>query len=83
MPKNKKEYERVLNEILGTDIQWSKLSLHELTQIVTLLNNPESLMKRLGIKTDRSLLRNRARKLIDALEFKGPLANLLKELLED
>ena len=83
MPKNKREYEKALNEILGTDIQWSKLSLHELTQIVTLLNNPESLMKRLGVKTDRSLLRDRARKLMDTLELRGPFANLLRELLED
>jgi hypothetical protein len=47
--EGKKEvYERLFNEVFGTNIRWSKLTLEELTQLATVLANPEPLIKRLG-----------------------------------
>jgi hypothetical protein len=43
----KREYEELFNKIFGSSIKWSKLTLEELTQIATVLANPDSLCKRL------------------------------------
>jgi hypothetical protein len=43
----KREYEELFNKIFGTSIKWSKLSLEELTQLATVLANPDSMCRRL------------------------------------
>jgi hypothetical protein len=43
----KREYEELFNKIFGTSIKWSKLTVEELTQLATVLANPDSMCKRL------------------------------------
>jgi hypothetical protein len=81
------EYEKVFNEILGTNIKWSKLSLEELAALATLFKNPEILMKRLGVNVDERELRDRiikrGVKVLKRLGFEGPLVELADELTSE
>jgi len=83
----KDEYSEVFNAIFGTNINWKKLSREELVQLATVLNNPEILLNRLGVKASGKIVRD---KLVDAtLEFvkrtklDGPIANFIKSFLEN
>jgi hypothetical protein len=78
--KTKREYSELFNQLLGTDIDWTKLSLHELTQLAVLFNNPEALAKRLGMKLQNVSLRKHLIKIGESLGFKGPIMEFLKEL---
>jgi hypothetical protein len=79
------EYEKVFNELLGTDIRWSKLSLEELATLAVLFKHPEILMKRLGVEVNESELRDRLLrrgvKVLKELGFEGPLVKLADELV--
>ena len=82
---SKEQYEKVFNQLLGTDIKWSKLSKDELAQLAILFNNPEVLLKKLGIKADFKTQAARE-KLVEAgielLEsWEGPLANIAKRMI--
>jgi len=81
------EYEKTFNEILGTNIKWSKLSLEELATLATLFNHPEVLMKKLGMEMNERELRERfIRRGIKALKrlgFEGPLVELADELTRE
>lgn len=80
---NKKEVEETLNKIFGVDVKWSKFSESELIQLLTVLSNPDALIKRLG-GIPKSELREEARKDIvrSFLEtWEGPVASVLREIL--
>jgi len=82
--EGKKEmYEKLFNEIFGTDIRWSKLSHEELVQLATVLANPEPLIKRLGgvpaSEVGHATLVEVVKKIVSSYE--GPLISLLKKYL--
>jgi hypothetical protein len=78
--ETKREYSELFNQLLGTNIDWTKLSLHELTQLAVLFNNPEVLLKRLGVKLQNVAIRRRLIQLVESLGFKGPFVELLKDV---
>ena len=85
----KEEYSEIFNKLLGTHINWTKLSKEELMELAVLLDNPEILLKRLGVNIEKELGR---RRLIEAgietvkeiaNQWQGPLAKLLRKVLEE
>lgn len=78
----KVEYEEILNEALGVDVRWRKLSKRELEEIAEVLSKPEELLKRLGVD-ERRLIRKKLRRLLDEVRVEGPLGKLLKRWLEE
>ncbi len=80
--KTKKlEYEEIFNEIFGTSIKWSKLTIEELTQLATVLANPDQLIRKLGgvplsEVTEASLVKI-VKRLIESYE--GPIIKILKK----
>jgi len=82
--KSRKEmYERLFNEIFGTSIKWSKLSIEELTQLATILANPELLIKKLGGIPASEAASTSFVELIKKLmsEYEGPLVKLFKKYM--
>jgi hypothetical protein len=84
-PKAKKEmYEQLFNEIFGTNIKWGRLSLEELTQLATVLANPEPLIRRLGgvpsEEAGATAFVNLVRRILEGRE--GPLMRLVKRFLK-
>jgi len=82
--KSKKlEYEKIFNEIFGTSIKWSRLSLEELTQLATVLANPEPLIRRLGgipsSEIGQATLVELVRRLIS--RYEGPIISVLRKYL--
>lgn len=78
---SKEEYEKLLNEIFGVNVKWSKLSLEELIQIATVLANPDSLIIRLGGIPKSSMeaeVVNRVRGFLRSFSYEGPLIKILK-----
>jgi hypothetical protein len=79
--KAKKEmYEKLFNEIFGTQIGWSKLSLEELTQLATVLANPETLIKKLGgVPKEEATLSPFVEMVKRFLyEYEGPIVKLIR-----
>jgi len=92
MPKktSKEDFERIFNELFGTHIRWSKLSRDELVELATVLNHPEIILNRLGIKKEELRTRILGERLIDLgkdfaktwLEiWDGPFAQFAREVL--
>jgi len=82
MPAKKVEYERIFNELLGTDIKWSRLRLEDLIQLAVLFNNPEILLKKLGV-TDEVRKEETKKRLGDIIlelaeQWEGPLARAIR-----
>jgi len=80
--KAKKEmYEKLLNEIFGTQIKWSKLSLEELTQLATVLANPEPLIRRLGGVPKEEAALSPFVEMIKRIvyEYEGPFVKLFRK----
>jgi hypothetical protein len=82
--KSKKlDYEKLFNEIFGTNIKWSKLSIEELTQLATVIANPEPLIRRLGgvpaAEVGQATLVEIAKRLVS--NYEGPIIKLLKKYL--
>lgn len=81
----KQEYSQLFNSILGTNIDWTKLSKDELAQLYMLLANPEILLKRLGIQVERRLIRERVaevvREFLQNVRAEGPIIAFLRDLL--
>jgi hypothetical protein len=83
--EKKKEYEELFNKIFGTSINWSRLSIEDLTQLATVLANPDSLCKRLckevrhieDVKNAVSEIRD----LLQEIKYEGPIVKLMKKLL--
>ncbi len=79
MPPTKKEdYEAVFNKLLGTSIQWRKLSLEELIELAVLFNHPEVFLSKLGLsKADHDTVTS----IVEMWKnSKGPLATLYRRL---
>jgi len=84
----KEEYERVFNQLLGTNIKWSKLSKEELVELATIFNHPEILLEKRGVKqkAEKQAIRERfieagADLLFELAEnWEGPIARLLRRL---
>jgi hypothetical protein len=89
----KDDYEDVYNELLGIDINWSKLPLEDLKALSVLFSNPELLAKKLGYQTDKEkkravrrekILEQSSALVLDRLDKgKGPLAKLYKKFIDD
>jgi len=79
----KQEYEKTLNDIFGTNIRWSKLSIHDLEQLVTILAyHPERLCQ--NICADKISKSSMLAKLIDEVippKYQGPIIKGFKALI--
>jgi len=73
---SKEDYERRLNELLGTNIAFSKLSKDELATLLTLLSSKEVVKERIP---ERRFVTALARFSRD-LGFEGPGTRFLEEL---
>ena len=88
MPRaTKKEFEETFNQLLGTNIKWSLLRYEDLVELAVLFNNPDILLKRLGVEAEAEAVRRRfvgagletVREL--ANQWQGPAARFLRRLL--
>lgn len=89
---SKSEYESTFNEILGTDIKWSKLSKEELGQLAVILNHPEVLAKSLGLDVKisqsstvlrREFVKGLMASLLEKVEaYDGPIISKIREKIE-
>jgi len=84
---SKKEFEETFNKLLGTNIKWSLLRYEDLVELAVLFNNPDVLLKRLGVNVQKEVGR---RALIEAgmetvreiaNQWEGPIARLLRKVL--
>lgn len=81
---SKREYEELLNQVFGTNIKWSKLSIRELEELANVLTDDSKrseLCNRLQCSQYRYLVLEIANKLIPP-EKQGPLLKGLRLLLE-
>lgn len=81
----KQDYEDTFNELLGTSIKWSKLRLEDLIQLAVLFNNPEILVKKLGVGEEIHETESKRRLADIVLDFadswEGPVAKALRKLV--
>ena len=83
--KSKKEaYEKLFNEVFGTSIKWSKLSIEELTQLATVLANPQTLIKRLGGIPKEDIGPTTFAEILKSImeDYEGPIVKLVKKFLK-
>jgi len=80
--RSKKEYEEAFNELLGVDVQWSKLPMEDLKQLAVVFGNPEMLLAKLGIEVGDTL-RRRLRRALNRVRLEGSIGQLIKELLSE
>jgi len=82
---SKQDYEKVFNELLGTNIKWSRLPKEDLAQLAVIFANPEILLKRLGIEIEQSILRkkiaNAFSNLLENIELEGPVIRFLRDIV--
>jgi len=88
---SKIEFERVFNELFGTHINWRKLTKTELVELATVLNHPEILLAKLGIKKEQFKALEVRNKLVDASKevfttffenWEGPLVKIARKVLD-
>ncbi|MFB0543215.1 MAG: hypothetical protein ACETVR_00390 [Candidatus Bathyarchaeia archaeon] len=85
MPAKKGDYEKIFNELLDTNIRWSNLRLEDLVQLAVIFDNPEILVKKLGISAEMHKEESKRRlgdiilELADSWE--GPLAKALRKFV--
>lgn len=81
---SKENYSSVFNRLLGTDINWAKLSKEELASLAIIFNNPNVLMQKLGVSPEakQQLIREKAVDVaVGVLEtWQGPLAQLARKI---
>lgn len=83
---SKKEYSDAVNKLLGTSIDWTKLSQDDLVQFATLLNNPQIFLEKLSGEAKvqeyatGGIIRELAGTALSG--FDGPIAQLLKGSLK-
>jgi len=83
----KEDYEKIFNEILGLDVNWSKLPLEDLKALSVIFANPEVIVKRLGYQTEKEKRREKTLAKLEEIVVKkidegsGPLAKLAKRAL--
>ncbi|MEM0073052.1 MAG: hypothetical protein QXM17_08785 [Metallosphaera sp.] len=73
MTKSKEEYESLLNQVLGTNVKWSKLSIKELDEIANALATK---LEKKGLNAD----------IVDLIipqEYQGPIIKQLKKILSN
>jgi len=86
---SKREFEKVFNELLKTNIKWSLLRYQDLVELAVLFEHPEVLLKRLGVEKEMG-----KRKIIEAgietvkeitnqWQGQGPVKRLIKKLFEE
>lgn len=86
MVAKKSDYQKVFNQMLGTNIKWEKLNLEDLIQLATLFNNPELLVSKLGATFQKEAARKRLIEVgLEAMDeiasqWKGPLAQLVRKI---
>jgi len=85
MSTKKKEFEELFNKIFGVSIRWSRLSLEELTQIATVLANPDSLCKKIckecaGSETKYITLLKSLKDALKDVPFEGPIVKVLRKM---
>lgn len=84
MPRvSKKEYERVLNALFGTNIKWSRLSYNELEELVDKLSTDDTsercqICEKLQCKQYKYLIVDVIDKIAD--EHQGPILKGIKKL---
>lgn len=85
MPAKKEDYEKTFNELLETNIKWRNLRLEDLIQLAVLFNNPEILVKKLGVSGEihESESRKRLGEIVLELaeNWEGPVAKALRKLV--
>lgn len=82
---DKKEYSSIFNELLGSHVQWEKLSKSELVELATIFNNTEALIEKLETLTGDERFTRRRLRLVDAgVEFietwDGPIVELIRKV---
>jgi hypothetical protein len=86
---SKAEFEETFNKLLGTSIKWSLLRYEDLVELAVLFNNPDVLLKKLGIEAEREMVRRRLVDVgLDAVreftqDWQGPLARILRRILAE
>lgn len=82
---SKKEYSKIFNELLGIEVNWTKLSKEELAVLSTIFAYPDVLLSKLGgsdkFKTDavRDKFIDTA---IDVIQdYDGPIISILRKAL--
>ena len=87
MPKRmtKKELSEWLNNFLGLEISWEKLSHGELLQLYNFFNNPKKLLRKLLMnKLKEGLsLEGEFRDIVKIVEKKRPFRKVIRSLLTD
>lgn len=79
---DKKEFEKVFNELLGTDIKWSKLPKENLIELATLFKRPDIFLKRLTEGTEAGVMLGISEMLLTAVDhWDGPIVNSMRRLL--
>jgi len=82
---SKEEYKKVLNKLLGTDVDWTKLSKEELASLATLFSEPEMLARKLGLDTSLGIKAAREKFVETGFtifqEWEGPLAKIARRML--
>ena len=89
MVAKKADYQKVFNQMFGTNIKWEKMNLEDLIQLAVLFNNPKLLVSKLGGKFQQQVTRKRLldigvemlEELAEKWEAKGPLIVLAKKVL--
>ncbi len=82
---NKKEASELLNKVFGVDVDWTKLSEYELTQLLTVIANPDALITRLGGYTRRDIESAMRGEIVSAVKellksWRGPIVSVLRGL---
>jgi len=74
---SKKEYETVFNQILGTEMEWSRMTKEDLAVLAHILNHPKELCFKLGVIKGRPVIDFVTSKLPQ-----GPVGLLLRKVAE-
>ena len=89
---SKSEYKLTFNELLGTDIDWEKLTKEELAQLMVIFAHPEILAEKLGLNVTISPTAPAHRKkFVEGLltnfketweSYEGPLITKIREVVD-
>ena len=84
MTATKKEISETLNELLGIDVDWTKMTKEDLIDISRILAEPSELIKKLSSEEDkreitRKTLIDRGINLVRKRD--GPIIDLLKDFI--
>jgi len=82
---SKEEYGKLFNQILGVEVDWTKMSKEELASLATVFANPEIILNKLGLQGEFKAKAARDT-MVDAgfqilKEWEGPFAKLARKFL--